>query len=801
MKKKKGLFFGALVFALAAFLYFMPLKLADLAGEEQYILLQYQELGVENGSPYIDSTKYNDITEDEKRRIIEVLKRYSCRRTWKTVFSDGSLTELGNEAVNIYIYDENSELAHTVFVTDSGDISMNGKVYAMKSAPAFIDELLEIVDRDGTENADDADMESDVDDVESPGILPVEELPETDLNRNGIPEKLCFVEAYDGEGQRLEALEGGEKIWSESGSYYAYGWQNAVFLCRQNGEDYLLDYDPAMYQGCGDYYYSLFTMEDDRPTTVQWNDVSFDLDFGSPIHRDFDAEAIAAFLEEVNGLLADSTLLINRNSELQETFEKEGAFRDTLWWLDDEAFGFVRDQSKSVAENLRDFEEMMSGRKRQDSATDCDALPFEEGMEMVFSSGVGAWRTYLTLYPDGSFAGEYTDSDAGDTGEDYPNGTQYICQFHGSFGEIKQMSDTFYSLVLKELVTDTGHPEGEEWIEEGVRYVSSAPYGLDGEDGETLKPGAVFWFYTPEATGYEPGSSLYGAAEFCSWMPERRRLVNETDTLGYYGLHNLETNYGFFSTGVMETDLSGYFDGLKGAAVLYNAGRDEYIIYNKELAKKRTSPCSTFKIISSCIALESGIIVPEHSVRTWSGETFWNEKWNQDMDFETAFRESCVWYFREVIDEIGPERMQKELKGLLYGNFDISDWEGKLNTNNSNPALTGFWIESSLKISPKEQTEVLECIFRENSSYSPETQKELKKVMLALEDEQTGIAVYGKTGMGKSKGVVVDAWYTGFAEKGGERVYFCVYLGENAGQDFSSQRAKEIALKLIEDYF
>lgn len=549
-KKKKGLFLGAIVFTVAAILYFRPIKLADLASEEQYILILYQELGVKNGSPYIDSTKYNDISEDEKRRIIEVLKRYSCRRTWKTVFSDGSLTGLGDGVVNIYVYDENNEPVNTVAVTRAGDISVNGKVYAMKNAPAFMEELLEIVDRGeglyGAKSAGDTDMEGD---AESLDILPVEDLPETDLNRNGIPEKLYFVEAYDGEGQRVEALEDGKKIWSESGPYYAYGWQNAVFLCRLNGEDYLLDYDPAIYQGCGDYHYSLFTMEDNRPTPVQWNDVSFDLAFGSPTHRDFDAEAIAAFLEEANGLLVDSTLLINRNSELQETFERERAFRDTLWWLDDETFGFVRDQSESMVENLRAFEEMMSGRKRQDSATDCDALPFEGGMEMIFSSGVGAWRTYLTLYPDGSFEGEYTDADAGVTGEDYPHGTVYVCRFHGRFGEIKQMDDTSYSLALKELVTDTGHPEEEAWIEEGVRYVSSAPYGLDGEDGEVLKPGAVFRFYTPEATGYEPGSSLYGAAEFCSWMPERRRLESEADTLDHYGLHNLETNYGFFFHG------------------------------------------------------------------------------------------------------------------------------------------------------------------------------------------------------------------------------------------------------------
>mgnify|MGYP002225640681 CR=1 FL=1 len=66
-------------------------------------------------------------------------------------------------------------------------------------------------------------------------------------------------------------------------------------------------------------------------------------------------------------------------------------------------------------------------------------------------------------------------------------------------------------------------------------------------------------------------------------------------------------------------------------------------------------------------------------------------------NFSDAFRTSCVWYFRQVTDDIGKVKMQNELNKLKYGNCDISDWEGKLNTNNNNRALTGFWIESSLK--------------------------------------------------------------------------------------------------------
>ncbi len=132
-------------------------------------------------------------------------------------------------------------------------------------------------------------------------------------------------------------------------------------------------------------------------------------------------------------------------------------------------------------------------------------------------------------------------------------------------------------------------------------------------------------------------------------------------------------------------------------------------------------------------ALENKILDSDNSTRIWSGEKFWNEDWNKDIDFSEAFHTSCVWYYRQLIDDIGKDMMQKELDKLQYGNCDISDWEGRLNTNNDNRALTGFWIESSLMISPKEQVEVMERIFGEKSDYSEETQNELKKVMLVSE--------------------------------------------------------------------
>ena len=251
---------------------------------------------------------------------------------------------------------------------------------------------------------------------------------------------------------------------------------------------------------------------------------------------------------------------------------------------------------------------------------------------------------------------------------------------------------------------------------------------------------------------------------------------------------------------IVNVDWANYFDGINGAAVIYDPAQNCYQIYQQELALPRRSPCSTFKIISSLIALENGIIEPERSTHTWSGEQFWNAEWNKDIDFADAFHTSCVWYFREVIDEIGKDKMQEELNRLQYGNCDLSDWNGQLNTNNSNPALTGFWIESSLLISPKEQVDVMKRIFSVPTDYSEETLNQLKQVMLLSEQEETDISFYGKTGMGKAHGVVVDAWFTGFADAADKRIYFCVYFGESDNQDVSSAKARETAVKIVSDY-
>lgn len=246
-----------------------------------------------------------------------------------------------------------------------------------------------------------------------------------------------------------------------------------------------------------------------------------------------------------------------------------------------------------------------------------------------------------------------------------------------------------------------------------------------------------------------------------------------------------------------ETDLESYFQGIRGCAVFYEPEQRHYTYYNPELWEYESSPCSTFKIISALMGLEHGVIDPENSIRAWDKEEYWNQEWNRDTSLTEAFQGSCIWYFRDVIDELGPETVQADLDKLEYGNRDISDWSGTLNTNNNSMRLRGFWVESSLLISPRRQVEVLERIFGSDMFSRPAVAR-LKEVMLT--DSGTDLLkIYGKTGMGVKDGRCVDAWFAGFYEDGaeGSPVYFAVRLDDPDNPDSSSKKAREIAVNII----
>lgn len=154
--------------------------------------------------------------------------------------------------------------------------------------------------------------------------------------------------------------------------------------------------------------------------------------------------------------------------------------------------------------------------------TDAGALNF------VFSSGAGAWSTQLTLLPDGTFTGRYQDMDMGDMGEENPNGTVYYCDFSGSFFQPGKVDDHFWTMGLEYLSTEK--EPGEITYEDGIKYVSTGPNGL--EQAQEV------WLYLPGAQTKDLPE------EFLSWTTSA--FAGEVpEKLPFYGLYSVNDQSGF----------------------------------------------------------------------------------------------------------------------------------------------------------------------------------------------------------------------------------------------------------------
>lgn len=237
-------------------------------------------------------------------------------------------------------------------------------------------------------------------------------------------------------------------------------------------------------------------------------------------------------------------------------------------------------------------------------------------------------------------------------------------------------------------------------------------------------------------------------------------------------------------------DYSEYFQGISGCAVLYDELSNTYSYYNKENCETEVSPLSTFKIVSTLAGLENNVLENEETTMEYSGMKYPIDTWNSNLTLGEAFENSCVWYFRQVVDKVGQENIQSMLAELQYGNRDISEWNGS--NVNSLPELNGFWLESSLKISPLQQVNVLHNIFSGENNFSSESIETLKHIMYISEFENGSL--YGKTGSGTNG----EAWFIGFIEKNDNRIYFAVYLEDMQNKDIvSGNKAKEIAISIL----
>lgn len=117
-----------------------------------------------------------------------------------------------------------------------------------------------------------------------------------------------------------------------------------------------------------------------------------------------------------------------------------------------------------------------------DAAEETSDLTFADlsKLQFEFMSGAGGWSEEFTINKDGSFQGNYHNSDMGDTGEGYPDGTIYCSSYTGQFTELHKINDYTYDMKLADIsYEDT---VGTDEICDEVHYIYTESSCLSGND-------------------------------------------------------------------------------------------------------------------------------------------------------------------------------------------------------------------------------------------------------------------------------------------------------------------------------
>lgn len=217
------------------------------------------------------------------------------------------------------------------------------------------------------------------------------------------------------------------------------------------------------------------------------------------------------------------------------------------------------------------------------------------------------------------------------------------------------------------------------------------------------------------------------------------------------------------------------FGKFEGTAVMVDLNTSIKTIYGTH-ADERVNPCSTFKILNSIIALDSGVVGDENETITWDGVVREYPFWNHDHTMRSAIAVSTVWFYQELARRVGEKKMAETVRQAQYGNMDTTK------------TLSDFWLGGgSLKISPNEQVDFVSKLVRNQLPFSLHSQSVVKDIMTLEKKDDYLLA--GKTGSCGGVG-----WFVGFIEN---RDFTKVFAFQIRGEGANGAEAKKIAREFL----
>ena len=220
--------------------------------------------------------------------------------------------------------------------------------------------------------------------------------------------------------------------------------------------------------------------------------------------------------------------------------------------------------------------------------------------------------------------------------------------------------------------------------------------------------------------------------------------------------------------------------GVSGSVTAYDPAADTWYYTDSADADKPNSPASTFKIVNSLILLQEAVVsgadesIPWDGVaRTLGGDPY--PAWNRNHTLATAFRDSAVWVYEVLSEQVERDVYRQWLSQIGYGNDALDE---------PNPL---FWLRGDFAVTPRQQILTLYDLYRETLPFDVQHQRAVTEMMASPPSEHVR-NVAGKTGLVTQNGQDIG-WWCGWLEIGDPTVpeapprlfFFATRLVRDAG--------------------
>jgi beta-lactamase class D len=201
----------------------------------------------------------------------------------------------------------------------------------------------------------------------------------------------------------------------------------------------------------------------------------------------------------------------------------------------------------------------------------------------------------------------------------------------------------------------------------------------------------------------------------------------------------------------LRDDLRAPYDSARvnGSFILHDRGKDHWIFIDSVQADVATLPASTYKVFSSLIALEDGVVKDADEVRPWD-HVRRRPEIDRDLNLRDAMRHSAYWFHRDVARQIGADRLKHWWDTVGYGNADTTAGFDKA------------WVAGNLRITPRQQVRFLERLYDNDLPFSQRTMDIVKEIM--VNEDTLGYTLRGKTGWATPPGQDIG-WFIGWVER------------------------------------